>query len=127
MREDDQARLAIALTSVLRATEAKNHLCKAAIAFTQSAKNGTPLDVETTLARIDEALNKFAEAMEEARVFRNIVRDDRSKHVKDMARIHARDPWRYRDLRGQELPRHQRDPQAIIDRMLNREPKKRPA
>lgn len=125
MEDDDKARLSIVLTSVLHATTAKNHLCKVAIAFTESTRSGAPLDAETALAQIDNALTEFTKAIEEAKVFRNIVRDDRSQSIKSAARAHARDPWRYRDVWGRDLPRDQRDPQDVIDRMLNREPKKR--
>lgn len=119
MTDEDRAKISIAMTSLLEATKAKNNLSRALLAFTHHAKDGAPLDADPVVAQIDEAIAELGKAIDEAKVFRNFVRDDRSRNMKDRARMYARDPWRHRDIYG-ELPRHQRDPQDIINSTLGR-------
>ena len=119
MTDEDQAKLSIGMTSLLEATKAKNNLSRALLAFTHHTKEGTPLDVDTVLAQIDEATADLAKAIDEAKVFRNFVRDDRSASAKNRGRAYARDPWHHRDMWG-ETPRHHRDPKDIIAATLGR-------
>lgn len=118
MNDEDRVRLSIVLSSIVDITHAKNNLMKASIAFMKSVKEGVPMDEAATLALIDEALSKIETAIEEAKVFRNIVRDERKPSIKNMAQRHARNPH-LRDTFG-EMPRHYRDPQDIINRAIKR-------
>jgi len=122
MTDEDKAKMSIAMTSLLEATKAKNNLSRALVAFAHHAKDGTPLDVNTVLAQIDEAMAELAKAIDEAKVFRNFVRDDRSAAIKGRARVYSRDPWRHRDVYGGDFPRHHRDPKDVIASTLGRKP-----
>lgn len=121
MTDEDRAKISIGMTSLLEATKAKNNISRALLAFTHHLKEGTPLDADAVLAQIDEAMADLGKAIDEAKVFRNFVRDDRSVGVKGRARVYGRDPWRHRDIYG-ELPRHHRDPKDIIAATLGRRP-----
>jgi hypothetical protein len=120
LQDDDKARLSVILTAIVRVTEAKHALTKASIAFMESVKGGQPLDAAAALALLDEAVQKCADAADEAKVFRNIVKNERSPSIRNAARSYARNPDHYRNVWGRDLPRHQRDPQDIINRTLGR-------
>jgi hypothetical protein len=104
---EQEAKLCLALTTMLKATEAKLATMKASLALMENKP------VEEALAHLDEAVEAMHRGIEEAKVFRNVLRDDRPRHVLNKVRTEMR-------LFGDErrIPRHERDPAKLLAEMV---------
>jgi hypothetical protein len=105
--DESKAKLSVILTGILKITEAKNELMKVAL---ESMKDDRTMTDSEMVTAINHAMALMDAGAVEVTIFRNMIRDDRSKWVK---RQKLRD-WR-------DAPREDRDPVltlgAIIESM----------
>lgn len=113
MDNETKAKLSVVLTALLEATRAKNNLSKAALALGQGG------DVEETIKLVEEAFNDLAKATEEAKLFRNMLRDDRPKAVKNRQQWAKRGPSSLTPYHSdREMPRSEQDPKDVLARIV---------
>lgn len=115
--KEDEARLSVLLTAMLEGVRAKNEIAQAAISFVAAAKSSQPQDADKLLAHIDAALEFYAKAVEEARLFRHLIRDER----KPLIRHRARDQYQ-----RSTMSRLQHDPKDIVRGILGNYDRKNP-
>jgi hypothetical protein len=104
---EEEAKLCLSLTTMLKATEAKAATMKASLALMKKKP------VEEIIAHLDEACSHLYFGIEEVTVFRNILRDDRPKHVR--TRVAHEKRWNGH-LRN--TPRTERDPVELLAEMV---------
>lgn len=113
MDNETKAKLSVVLTALLEATRAKNNLSKAALALGQGG------DVEAIIGLMEAAFGDLEKAVEEARVFRNMLRDDRSKAVKNRQQWAKRGPSSLTPYHSdREMPRSEQDPKDVLGRIV---------
>lgn len=114
MEKEMKAKVYLALTAMLEVTKAKNHMSKALLAYA----NGTG-DAESIIKELDAFFEAVDKAKEEGAVFRNVVRDDRPKHIKTTQRMAKRGSLGFNGVYSdRDLPRSQQDPKDIMDRII---------
>lgn len=108
---ETEAKLSVLLTGMLSATKALNEVKTVATGFLAEATGKQSLDLPAAIAQLDELMTQLQKAIGEIKMFRHLLRDDRSPRTKRI----ARKPGSYLHA---ALEPHDRDPQEIISRML---------